>query len=123
MTVASPFFDEIAGQPAALRRLANTYAGPQGRVLLAALPAAAPALLLGMGASYHSALVGAHGLRQRGQLSRGLEATEALYGEPQVLERASGVLYISQSGASGEIQPLLDRLPAGAHVTAITNDD
>jgi glucosamine--fructose-6-phosphate aminotransferase (isomerizing) len=33
------------------------------------------------------------------------------------------VVYVSQSGASGEVLPLLERLGAGAHVTAITNDD
>jgi len=99
------------------------YASPAGRALLAAVPAAPPPLLLGMGASYHSALIAAYSLRQRGQQTLALEATEALYGEADVLERATSVMYISQSGASGEIRPLLDRLLAGAHVTAITNDD
>ena len=123
MTTRSPFFDEIAGQPEALRRLASMYARPEGRALLAAVPAAPPPLLLGMGASYHSGLIAARSLRQRGQQTLALEATEALYGEADTLGRAGAVLYISQSGASGEILPLLDRLPAGAHVTAITNDD
>ena len=123
MATGSAFLDEITGQPEALRRLASLYASPPGRALLAAVPVGPPPLLLGMGASYHSALIAACSLRQRGHQTLALEATEALYGEADILGRASRVMYISQSGASGEIRPLLDRLPAGAHVTAITNDD
>jgi glutamine---fructose-6-phosphate transaminase (isomerizing) len=119
----SLFHEEMAGQPQALRRLIDRYAGVDGRALLAAVPAA-PSLFLGMGASHHSGLIAAHALRERGRSQTlALEATEAIYGESAVLEQARGVVYISQSGASGEVLPLLDRLPAGAHVTALTNDD
>jgi glucosamine--fructose-6-phosphate aminotransferase (isomerizing) len=124
MKIPSLFYEEVAGQPQALRRLIDLYASADGRALLAAVPAASPSLFLGMGASHHSGLIAAHALRQRGRpQTLALEATEAIYGEAAVLEQASGVIYISQSGASGEVLPLLDRLPAGAHVTALTNDD
>jgi glucosamine--fructose-6-phosphate aminotransferase (isomerizing) len=117
----SQFFTELSGQPEALQRLIDHYTGADGLALLAAVPAA-PELFLGMGASHHSGLIAAHGLRQRGQRTLALEATEAIYGEASALEQAGGVVYISQSGASGEVLPLLDRLPAGAHITALTND-
>jgi glucosamine--fructose-6-phosphate aminotransferase (isomerizing) len=124
MTITqATFFAELAGQPEALRRLASGYALPEGRARLAAVPATPPPLILGMGASFHSGLLAARRLRQHGQPSLAVESSEALYAETDLLQRASGVLYISQSGASGEIRPLLDRLPPGAHISALTNDD
>ena len=116
------FFQELAGQPEALHRLADQYAQPELSARLAALPTAPPPLLLGMGASYHSGLVAAWGLRQRGWPTQAVEATEALNDEGGRLRQADSVLYVSQSGASGEILPVLDRLAAGAHVTALTNN-
>jgi glutamine---fructose-6-phosphate transaminase (isomerizing) len=118
----SQFFAEIAGQPRALRQLAAFYAGAEGRALLGSVPSEPPTLLLGMGASHHSGLIAAQGLRQRGRLTEALEATEALYGDAGLLERAASVVYVSQSGASGEVLPLLKRLGANTHVTALTND-
>jgi glucosamine--fructose-6-phosphate aminotransferase (isomerizing) len=123
MQIPSLFYEEMAGQPEALRRLIDRYASADGRALLASAPTAPPSLFLGMGASHHSGLIAAHALRQHGRQTVALEATEAIYGETAALELASGVVYISQSGASGEVLPLLERLPAGAHVTALTNDD
>jgi glucosamine--fructose-6-phosphate aminotransferase (isomerizing) len=121
MMVRSTFFDELSGQPQALRQLIAAYAGPDGRARLAAVPATPPALLLGMGASYHAALIGAHQLRQRGLPTRACEASQALLSETPELGQAGHVVYISQSGASAEVGPVLDRLAPGAHVTALTN--
>src|ERR1051325_5883782 len=116
MTTSSQFFDEMAGQPEALRRLAAYYEGPDGGARLASLPPTPPSLLLGMGASHHSGLFAAHELRQHGLGVPALEATEALYVETEALKQARQVVYVSQSGASGEVLPLLERLGPGAHV-------
>jgi glucosamine--fructose-6-phosphate aminotransferase (isomerizing) len=116
----SQFFTEIAGQPEALRRLADYYAGAEGGARLAAVPP--PALLVGMGASHHGGLFAAHRLQELGRPVQAVEATEALYGAAERLAGARQMLYVSQSGASGEVLPLLDRLPAAAHITALTND-
>ena len=102
------FFEELAGQPEALRRLSAAYASPEGRARLAALPAAPPDWLLGMGASYHAALAGVHYWRQRGWPARAYEATEVLLGEAGPLSQARHVGYLSQSGASAEVAPELD---------------
>jgi fructoselysine-6-P-deglycase FrlB-like protein len=124
MVKTSPtFFNELAGQPQALRRLVVAYGSQDGRSRLAAVPATPPALLLGMGASYHAALVGVRHLRQRGLHTLAYEATEAILGEAGRLSQASHVVYISQSGASAEVVPVLERLSAAAHVTALTNDE
>lgn len=123
MATPSQFFDELSGQPQALRRLADHYASPAGRARLAQCSTSVPALLVGMGASHHAGLLAAHALRQRGQAVAALEAAEVLYEPTGVLAQARDLVYVSQSGASGEVQPLLDRLPAGARVIALTNDD
>ena len=115
------FFDELAGQPQALHHLAATYSSLEGRARLAAVPATPPTWLFGMGASYHAALMGAHHLRQRGVPAQADEAAEALLDETDRLSRVEHVVYISQSGASAEVLPLLDHLPPAAHVTALTN--
>jgi glucosamine--fructose-6-phosphate aminotransferase (isomerizing) len=121
MIAVSTFFDELAGQPQALRHLINAYASQAGRDRLAAIPAAPPTWLLGMGASYHAALAGARHLRQGGLPALAGEATEALLGEAGQLSQANHVLYISQSGASAEVVPVLERLSPATHVTALTN--
>jgi glutamine---fructose-6-phosphate transaminase (isomerizing) len=76
---------------------------------------------VGMGASYHSARLGAHFLEQRGVAAAAREASELLYQDRSVLEQATALVYISQSGASGEVAPLLERRPAGTPVIALTN--
>ena len=121
MSDDSRFFDELAGQPEALRRLIAAYDSPEGRARLAGLPAAPPDWLLGMGASYHAAQAGAHYWRQRGWPARAYEATEVLLGEAGPLGQAQHVVYISQSGASAEVTPVLDGLSPAARVTALTN--
>ena len=121
--MVTTFFDELADQPQALRRLIADYSRPAGRARLAAVPASPPALLLGMGASYHAALVAVDHLRQRGFPAQACEATEALWGPADLLSQAGHVIYISQSGASAEVAPLLQRLAPGTHVTALTNDE
>ena len=121
MTKTSQFFAELEGQPAALRQLVAYYTGVEGSARLAAVPDEPPTLIVGMGASHHGGLYAAQGLRRHGHATLAVEATEALYSEASPLDHAARVLYVSQSGASGEVVPLLDRLPAGAHVTALTN--
>jgi glucosamine--fructose-6-phosphate aminotransferase (isomerizing) len=121
MMAASTFFDEFAGQPQALRRLRAAYTGPEGRARLATLPAAPPTWLLGMGASYHAALAAVHHWREHGLSVQAAEASEALLGEAGQLSKAKHVVYISQSGASAEVLPVLERLSSATHVTALTN--
>lgn len=122
MSRPATFFQEISEQPGALARLAAYYHAGEGRDRLADLPAPGQPLLLGMGASYHSALAGAYLLQRRGIPALAMEAADALHGSSALLRRCAEVIYISQSGASAEIGPLVDQLPARAHLTAITNE-
>src|SRR5688572_14900526 len=116
------FYNEILDQPAALQRVLDTYTGETGRVRWAVLPdPGARPLLVGMGASYHSARLGAHFLERRGVGVTAWEAAELLIADGAALEQATALVYLSQSGASGEVAPLLERLPAGTPVIALTN--
>jgi glucosamine--fructose-6-phosphate aminotransferase (isomerizing) len=120
----SRFYAEITDQPAALQRVIETYTGEAGRARWPLVPGpGARPVLVGMGASYHCALLGAHFLERRGVAATALEASEVLYQDRSPLEQASALVYISQSGASGEVGPLLDRRPAGTPLIALTNDD
>jgi glutamine---fructose-6-phosphate transaminase (isomerizing) len=119
----TPFYSEIMDQPAALRRVLDYCAAPEGTRRLQAVPPAHQPLLLGMGASYHAALIAAHQLETLGVSAQALEASDALYGDPARLNRAAPLVYISQSGASGEIAPLLERLAPNQPLVALTNDE
>ncbi len=123
MTPPSLFYDEIMGQPAALQRLLQEYGGGDRRARLAAVPAARRPVLLGMGASYHSALLAARHLSSLGIAAQALEATDVLYGDAAPLGTAEPLVYISQSGSSGEIAPLLASLPPEQPLVALTNDE
>jgi glucosamine--fructose-6-phosphate aminotransferase (isomerizing) len=125
MTSPSTFREEILNQPRALERLLRDYSSPEGQQRLRAVPAAQRPVLLGMGASYHSALIAAQGLARLGVEALALEAAEAL-GTPAAakeLKRADALVYISQSGASAEVGPLLDAAGAAVPVIALTNHE
>ena len=116
---------EILEQPAALQRVIDAYTGPAGRERWAQLRAGgARPVLVGMGASYHSALLGTHFLERQGLAATAHEATDLLQAEHSpVLQQASALVYVSQSGASGEVLPLLERLAPGTPIIALTNDE
>jgi glucosamine--fructose-6-phosphate aminotransferase (isomerizing) len=52
-----------------------------------------------------------------------VEATELLYGDGAGLRDATALIYVSQSGASGEVAPVLERLTPGTPVLGLTNDE
>jgi glucosamine--fructose-6-phosphate aminotransferase (isomerizing) len=110
-------------QPAALQRVIDAYTGAAGQARWARVPAGGERpLLVGMGASYHSALLGAHLLERRGVAAEAREAAELLHTERSpALAQATALVYLSQSGASGEVAPLLERLPPGTPLIAVTN--
>jgi glutamine---fructose-6-phosphate transaminase (isomerizing) len=121
MTSASTFLTEILGQPAALLRLVEDYAAEPGRRRLAAVPAAERPVFVGMGASFHAAQIAVQQLASLGIAAQAVEATDALYA-PELLRSGQPIVYISQSGASGELGPLLDQLPSRTPVVAVTNN-
>lgn len=116
------FRRDILDQPEALARLVGHYRNGTGAAALAGTDRPSRVVLTGMGASYHAALWGAHALQARGIWALAVEASELLHYGGVLLDGADAVIFISQSGASAEVIPLLDRLPPGCHVVGITND-
>jgi glucosamine--fructose-6-phosphate aminotransferase (isomerizing) len=113
---STPFFDDILQQPAVLRDLVAHYRGER----LFSRPQRV--LLTGMGASYHAALYGAALFGSLGIPALAIEAAELLNFSAPLLNTVDLVIFISQSGASAEVQPLLGQLPAPLILAAITND-
>ena len=115
------FYQDILGQPAALRNLLNLYNPATGKAL-PAIPVPAAPLLTGMGSSYHAALAASICLHSRGIRAQAMETTHLIYYGGPILNRCREVIYLSQSGASGEVIPFIDRLECGRVFLAITND-
>jgi glucosamine--fructose-6-phosphate aminotransferase (isomerizing) len=68
-------------------------------------------------------LIAAQDLTRLGLDALALEAAEALGAQAAQLERADPLVYVSQSGRSGEVAPLLDALAPDTPVLALTNDE
>jgi len=116
------FGTELREQPDALRALVAYYCGGAGEASLAALRGMPAPLLTGMGASYHAALAMAPYFHYLGVNATGIEATELLNYRSSALAGAARLVYLSQSGMSGEIAPLVARLNPATTLIGITND-
>jgi glucosamine--fructose-6-phosphate aminotransferase (isomerizing) len=115
------FYQDILEQPAALRSLLSLYNPATGKAL-PAIPAPAAPLLTGMGSSYHAALAASICMHSRGIRAQAMETNHLIYYGGPILNRCREVIYLSQSGASGEVIPFIDRLECGRVLLAITND-
>ncbi len=113
------FLDEIVQQPQALDHFLNFYASFD-LAPAQALFQQKGVLLVGMGASYHAAQIVAY-RKEVDPSIRVADAVDALYYTSGVLSESRLLVYVSQSGASGEIEPLFDRLPPGIATMGITN--
>ena len=115
-------YDEMMEQPQYLRELAAHYQANQKIFDIYGKSGAKRVLLTGMGASYHAAWISAMSFNRCGIPAQAVEAADLLnYGTGQ--PRSDTLLfYISQSGTSGEVAPLLEDLPKGVTVVAITNN-
>ena len=116
------FGTELREQPDALRALAAYYCGGPGEALLTALKGMPAPLLTGMGASYHAALAMVPYFHHLGVNATIAEATDLLNYRSDALASSARLVYLSQSGMSGEIAPLVARLPPNTTLIGITND-
>src|SRR5262245_36164425 len=118
----NPFYRDIFEQPRALRRLAAFYSEGAGAALLGSLDRPPAALLTGMGASFHAALVAAFHLRRLGLPASAVEATDLLFYNRSSVDSGGQLVFVSQSGASAEVVPLAGGLPADITLLAVTNE-
>jgi len=116
----SAFFSEILQQPNALRELAYQY---QRSMLdmIDRIPLPGQLIITGMGASYYAAQVAAFHLQSFGLQALALEAADLIhYGSP-FLNSCKQLVYVSQSGSSAEVKPILDVLHGENAFIAVTN--
>jgi len=115
------FYTDILSQPAALQRLLSEY-NPGSERTLSSIPCPNAPILTGMGSSYHAMLAASICLQSHGVRAQAMETTTLLYYGGPILEGCREVIYLSQSGASAEVIPFIDRLECGRVFLAITND-
>jgi len=114
---------EIADQPRALNELMRFYALPDCRELLhrVSISGERRVLFTGMGASFHAAMIGAELSRRGGMDGTSALASDVIDWSGPIINQYDWVIYLSQSGASGEVTPLLEKLDP-SRLIAITND-
>lgn len=117
----SPFLHDLGHQASALGDFCAWYRRP-GATEPIGVVGPRRILLTGMGASFHAALWGSLVLRSLGISATAIESSELLHHGLVLIEDADALVMISQSGASAEVAPLLDRLPADKPVLGVTND-
>jgi glucosamine--fructose-6-phosphate aminotransferase (isomerizing) len=113
--------EEISDQPRALNDLTAYYLASDGYKLFPKLPDSSSALFTGMGASFHAAQIGAQLCLASSVQAQAVLTSELLHWPPDLFAHYDQVFYISQSGASREVAPLLKILDP-KKLTAITND-
>ena len=116
------FYAEIHQQPAALRHCISFYQEAGAAMLLDKLRKPERVLLTGMGASYHAALWASYVLQARGIWAIALQASDLIAYSRSLLDGVDQVVFISQSGASGEVLPFVENLPHSIELIAVTND-
>jgi glutamine---fructose-6-phosphate transaminase (isomerizing) len=120
-----PFFAEIAGQPGALRRAADSLleARPALEALAAATAGAEAAVLTGMGSSYDACYPAANELAARGVLALHVDTAELLHFRSAVLSRPVVLVVVSQSGESAEVVRLAESLDGAGRpvLVSVTN--
>jgi glucosamine--fructose-6-phosphate aminotransferase (isomerizing) len=120
-----PFLAEIAGQPGALRRAAaGLHHQRDAMDRLFALSREATVVFTGMGSSYDACYPAVTALARAGRAAVHLGTAELLHFRMGILNRASLVVAVSQSGESAEMVRLALSLPVADRPTllAITND-
>lgn len=115
----SAYRNEIEAQPASLRKLVERCRA-EGLLREAACPNYP--VFTGMGASYHAALTAAARLQRLGLPAWAVQASDLLGDARVFLSEPYEIIYISQSGASGEVLPLLSLMSGRKIFLAVTND-
>ena len=119
-----PFWTEITGQPAALRRAAEGLS-EQHRELDAVFQRGlrAPLVFTGMGASYDACYAPVTLLAERGRTATMVDAAELVHFRRPTLTPGTLIVVVSQSGESAEVVRLMDALEGGEgpFIVSVTN--
>jgi glutamine---fructose-6-phosphate transaminase (isomerizing) len=112
---------EVRQQPDSLRHLIQFY-GQAGADVLAGIPCPARPVFTGMGASFHAAMIAAFHMQKMGVSALAIEASDILHYGKSFLSEDWDIVYISQSGSSAEVGPILALLGTKKIYLAITNN-
>ncbi|HOW65740.1 MAG TPA: SIS domain-containing protein [Candidatus Paceibacterota bacterium] len=122
--IEGPYLADVLEQPKALQNTEQALAIPPGLESLTGRlhqGELTQVVLTGMGSSFH-ALHPLHlDLIGRGLASHKVETSELLLDQYPLLKAGTLLIVVSQSGASVEIVRLLDMMPRGVELIAITN--
>ncbi|HSM25662.1 MAG TPA: SIS domain-containing protein, partial [Anaerolineaceae bacterium] len=120
--MSNPFYRDILNQPDALRNLIHYYSDDVGRELLTktTINSAENLILTGMGASYHAIMSVLPILHLNKIPAIAIESTDLMNYSIKGLAENSTIIFASQSGASGEVLPIVQQTD---NVIAVTNDD
>jgi glutamine---fructose-6-phosphate transaminase (isomerizing) len=115
--------EEILQQPQALHNLTQNLRLSHGDRFQHASPLPHLPVLTGMGASYHAAWISGLHLIQAGCPTFIIEAADLVNYTAALLQASTSLVYVSQSGASGEVYEILKLLQEGskARLVAVTN--
>ena len=120
-----PFIEEIAGQPDALRRAAAGLSGQRSALLQIAGAARGRAIVFtGMGSSYDACYPVVTHLAGAGATAVLVDASELLHFRRAMLDAATLVIAVSQSGESAEVVRLAHALAGRSDrpfLVAVTN--
>lgn len=114
------FFSDIIRQPDYLYQLAQFYHSPKGCEILHSLPQPSDLIITGMGASYHAALALTPMLHSQHISAIALESIDLINYSLDGLVDKSLIVFVSQSGASGEVLPVTQ---SSMNLIAVTNEE
>lgn len=115
-------FDELRQQPDSLRRLVRYYQESSLLPELITQPFNRRWILTGMGASFHAASICAYHLNSLSIDATAIETVDLIKYPTALSKNNNLIVYLSQSGASGEVQPFLDLISPEIDLIGITNN-
>jgi glucosamine--fructose-6-phosphate aminotransferase (isomerizing) len=119
-----PYCGDLLDQPRALQATEAALSSPPLLDSLAERLARgdrSQIILTGMGSSFHALHPLQLALIRHGRVTHLVETSELLFHQAPLLKPSSLLVIVSQSGASVEVVRLLDRIPAGLPIIAVTN--
>jgi glucosamine--fructose-6-phosphate aminotransferase (isomerizing) len=117
----STLFDEILQQTQSFRAMIDFYRA-QADTLCIPIKGMPRLVLTGMGSSFHAGMIAALHLNRLGVPACAYEAVDLLNYAPAILDDQMVLVYISQSGSSGEVLPLIERIGSQVYLVGVTND-
>jgi glucosamine--fructose-6-phosphate aminotransferase (isomerizing) len=116
----NPFLKNIFEQPLALEELKNYYSGKEGLSRILSLPRPDFPIYTGMGASFHAIQTQAPLLHPPDEPALIMEASDLLNYDLMGLIQKGTTIFVSQSGRSAEVGPIIS---LAKRIFAVTNDE